>query len=254
MALFTDGPPSSIDDLSAQDSQLLNVASVEGIDVTQKLGLAHGELGVELYTLVSRTTRVDQILWVAPRPNLDTVVVTPPLKLWHTYRALEMVYADAYNSQLNDRYAGKRDQFHGLAEWAHEKLIQNGLGITGLPVAQAATPVVAAVAGSLPDNTYYVTMAWVNRNGEEGASAALAAFSTTSSALLVEPGNAPANATGWNVYVGGAPETMALQNGSPIPAGQNWLQANAPGTTGRTPGNGQMPSYMLPVPRMIQRG
>ena len=38
MALFTDGPISCIEDLTAQDSQLLNVASVEGIDMTQKTG------------------------------------------------------------------------------------------------------------------------------------------------------------------------------------------------------------------------
>ena len=44
------------------------------------------------------------------------VVVTPPLKLWHTFRTLEMVYGDAYNSQLNDRYAGKRDEFHEHGE------------------------------------------------------------------------------------------------------------------------------------------
>ncbi len=46
------------------------------------------------------------------------VVVTPPLKLWHMFLSLEMVYRDAYNSQLNDRYAGKRDEFHGMVKWA----------------------------------------------------------------------------------------------------------------------------------------
>ena len=46
--LFTDGPPSNIQDLAAQDSQLLSVASVEGIDVTVKLALAHEELALDL--------------------------------------------------------------------------------------------------------------------------------------------------------------------------------------------------------------
>src|SRR5271165_6962341 len=124
MALFTDGAPSSIEDLSAQDSQLLNVANVEGIDVTQKLALAQNELGLDLYTLITQFGAVDQLFWVTPAPNLATIVVTPPLKLWHTYRTLEMVYEDAYNSQLNDRYSGKRDQFHQMAQWAYGKLIQ----------------------------------------------------------------------------------------------------------------------------------
>ena len=68
MALFTDGPPASIEDLSAQDSQLLNVANVEGIDVTQKLCLAHEELGMELYALLNRMSYVDPLFWLA-RPG-----------------------------------------------------------------------------------------------------------------------------------------------------------------------------------------
>lgn len=44
MALFTDGVPSTVEDLAAVDSQLLNVAHAEGIDVTQKLTLAQIDL------------------------------------------------------------------------------------------------------------------------------------------------------------------------------------------------------------------
>lgn len=254
MALFTDGPPSSIEELSAQDSQLLNVANVEGIDVTQKLGLAHEELGVELYTLLTTTSYVGPLLWSSSKPNLDTVAVTDPLKLWHAFRSLEMVYADAYNGQLNDRYAGKRDEYHQRAKWAHEKLIQNGLGIVELPVARAMTPVVTAVAGLIPDGTYYVTVAWVNHAGEEGASAEPAVATTTSSTLRVEAGSAPRNATGWHVYLGPDPESMTRQSAAPIPAGDNWLQPNSVATAGKRPGRGQQPSYLQPVPRMIQRG
>lgn len=167
MALFTDGPPCSIEDLSAQDSQLLNVANVEGIDVTQKLELAHEELSLELYSLLTRMGYVGQLSYLQPKPNLDTVAVTPPLKLWHACHSLEMVYADAYNSQLNDRYAGKRDEYHQRASWAYDKLVQNGLGIVQLPMARAATPVVTTAAGTIPDGTYYVTMAWVNLAGKK---------------------------------------------------------------------------------------
>ena len=55
MALFTDGPVSSIEDLKGQDTQLLDVASVEGIDVTRKLALAQEEIAVELAALLERT-------------------------------------------------------------------------------------------------------------------------------------------------------------------------------------------------------
>lgn len=255
MALFTDGPPSSIEDLSARDSQLLNVANVEGIDVTQKLWLAHEELGMDLYTLLSKMSYVDPLFWLAPKPNLETVAVTPPLKLWHAFRTLEMVYADAYNSQLNDRYAGKRDQYHKSARWAYEKLVQNGLGIVQIPVAKAATPTATTAAGAIPDGTYFVTMAWVNRAGDEGGSAAPAIATTASSTLAVEPAaHAPQNASGWNVYVGSAPDSMVRQNTQPIAVGQTWLQPNQVYSAGITPSGGQKPSYMQPIPRVLERG
>ncbi len=259
MALFTDGPASTMEDLTAQDSQLLDVASVEGIDVTQKLALAQDELALELDALLTRLSYVDQLFWLAPQPNLGSVVVTPALKLWHTFRSLEMVYSDAYNSQLNDRYAGKRDQFHLRAKWAYEKLVAAGIGVASVPVPRAAMPAVTAAAAPapgapLPDGTYYVTVAWVNAAGEEGASALPATIATAGSTLLVQPAGAPPRtAAGWNVYVGTGPDSMALQNGSPIAIGQTWLQP-APLAAGRPPGPGQRPSYLKPVPRVIQRG
>ena len=147
MALFTDGPISSIEDMTAQDSQLPTVASVEGIDVTQKIAIAQDQLAMELLTRLNRFGYLDQLFWLAPQPKLDSVVVTPPLKLWHTARSLELVYSDAYNSQLNDRYAGKRDQFQALAKWAYEKLIELGAGIAAEPIQRAAMPTVIAVSG-----------------------------------------------------------------------------------------------------------
>jgi len=245
MALFTDGTVSGMEDLTAQDSQLASVASVEGIDVTQKLALAQDELRLELGTLLAR---------LRPQPYTGCVVITPALKLWHTYRALTLVYSDAYNNQLNDRYAGKRDQFHKMAKRAYDKLIEVGIAMTVNPVPQAATPSVVATVGGLPDGTYFVTMAWVNAAGEEGAAATPAAITTASSTLLVEPGTAPKTAAGWNVYAGTDPNQMTIQNAEVIPPGQTWLQPPLLATGGRGPGTGQSPSYVQPVPRIIPRG
>ena len=259
MALFTDGPVSDILDLNARDSQLNTVASTENIDVTQKMTLAQDEIALELTTLLGRSIYADQAFWLAPAPGLGSVVVTPALKLWHTLRSLELVYADAYNNQLNDRYAGKRNQFHAMAESAYEKLIQIGIGIAASPVPQAPIPNVIA-AGSpqgvipLPDSTYYVTISWVNAQGEEGASAIPAAVTTSSGTLLIQAGSAPRNAAAWNVYVGTAPDTMSLQNPSPLAPGQTWLQPGILMNGRRAPGSGQAPSYIKPVPRMLQRG
>ncbi len=187
MPLFTDGLISYIEDLAAQDSQLLNVASAEGIDVTQKIAIAQEQVAMDLQIALNRYGSMDQLFWLAPQPKLDGVVVTPPLKLWHTARSLELVYSDAYNSQLNDRYAGRRDQFHVLAKWAYEKLIEIGVGIAAQPVPRAAMPMVTPFPGALADGLYYVTMAWVNAGGEEGAAATETTISTTSSTFLVGP-------------------------------------------------------------------
>ena len=99
-----------------------------------------------------------------------------------------------------------------------------------------------------------MTIAWVNQSGDEGASAEAAVVTTTGSTLLVEPGRAPQNATGWNVYVGTAPDGMILQSAAPIPADDSWLQPNSLAGSGRKPGDGQSPSYMLAIPRVIPRG
>ena len=254
MALFTYGPPSSIERLAELDSQLLSVASTEQIDVTHKLGLAHEEVGLDLHALLQRMSPADRPMWVVVTPGLDNVVVTTALRLWHACRTLELVYSDAYNSQLNDRYMGKRDQFGQMAVAYRERLIEAGVGMASIPVPRAAMPALAAAPGSLPDNIYYATAAWVNRVNEEGASAMPAAIPTSSSSFSARPGPAPANATGWNVYVGIDPDSMTLQNSSPLDAGVAWVQPVWISATGRKPGCGQAPSYVQALTRTIQRG
>ena len=254
MALFTDGPPSGIEHLAGLDSQLLSVASIEGIDVTRKLELAHEEIGLDLHALLKRMSPADRLMWAVVTPSLENVVVTTALKLWFAYRTLELVYSDAYNSQLNDRYMGKRDQFQQMAVAYRERLMEAGAGIAATPVPRAMTPVLAAAPGSLPDNIYYVTAAWVNRLNEEGASAIPTAITTSSSSFSTQIGRAPANAAGWNVYVGTDPDSMALQNSSPLEAGAAWVQPVWVSATGRKPGYGQAPSYVQALTRIVQRG
>jgi hypothetical protein len=256
MALFTDGAPCGIEDLSAQDSQLMAVANSEGIDLTQKLRLAHEELGLELQGLLTRLS--GRAYGLSLEPSLDSVAVTPAVKLWHAFRTLELAYADAYSNQLNDRYAGKRDQFHERARWAKEKMMQNGVGMVRCPVPKPAVPALGTAPGAMPDGTYYLTMAWVNPGGEEGACADTSVVNISSSTLTVQVGTndspAPRNASGWNVYIGQDPDHMTSQNAIPIPVNGTWVQPNAVGTSGRRPGTGQRPDILRPVPRVIPRG
>src|ERR1043166_8798551 len=215
MALFTDGPLASFDDLRDQDSQIGDVASVEGIDVTVKLVLAHEQVGMELEQLLSGLQPIEK------------VVETVPLKLWDTYRAIEMVYADAYYSHLNDRYKAKRDQFHDLSDYAFLILEHLGVGFVNFPVPRAEMPVLAAASGSLPPGTYYATMAWVNHDNEEGQAARGDAVQVFDGGFTVTPRNPPEAAAGWNVFGGMGPTTMVLQNSSPLAVGEIWRQAGA---------------------------
>jgi hypothetical protein len=246
MPLFTDGPASTIEDLAAQDSQVLDVASVEAIDLTRKLALAQEAVAIDLEAVMRRSGDRQE--------RLDGIVVTPALRLWHTYRALELVYGDAYYNQLNDRYAAKRDRFADLGKWAHERLILTGLGIAPRPVPRAATPDVAVAPGAVADGTWYVTMAWVNGTGEEGAAAVPAVVTTAGSSFAVTPKPAPPAAAGWNVYAGPAPESMARQNDQSIPPAATWTQPALVRAGGSAPGCGQPPSYFHSLPRVIQRG
>ena len=254
MALFTDGLISSLEDLVAYDSQLLNVATVEQIDVTSKLASAQEDVGLQLATFLNRLHFVEQPGWMTKPPRLNDIVVTGALKLWHIYRTLEMVYGDAFSSQLNDRYAAKQSQFHGAAQQACERLIQIGVGVASHPVPQAKPPEVIAVPGRLPDGTYYVTMTWLNSIGEAGASAVPTAVTLSAGTFQVMPAAAPRVATSWNVFAGRGPEDMYQQNSSVIPAGNLWVQTTALSQRGERPGRGQEPNYLKQIPRVSPRG
>jgi hypothetical protein len=70
----------------------------------------------------------------------------------------------------------------------------------------------------------------------------------------VQAGAVPANVKGWNVYVGTTPQRLTRQNDSPLGVDVPWTQPNALAADGRLAGSGQLPDYLLPVPRAIQRG
>jgi hypothetical protein len=250
MALFTDATVTSIEDLRGHDTQLLSVANVEDIDVTRKLELAREELSVEIWGMLDQLTTAGQL---TTPPSIRQVVATAPLKLWYVYRTLEMVYADAYNSQLNDRYAGKREEYRDMAKWARNQVVQSGLGVVEDPVEQAAAPDVQASGGDLPDGTYYVAVAWTNAAGEEGASSVPAVIKVSGTSFAVRTA-APSNVKGWNIYSGAGPTTMTRQNGAVLAPVASWVQPDTPSTSGRPAGSGQAPSYLVRVPRTIQRG
>lgn len=243
MALFTDGPIATTDDLVGHDSAVLTLASTEGIDLTKKLTLAMEEMALELGNLLPAIE------------GLNHVAVTPAIRLWHAFRTLELAYRDAYHNQLNDRYAGKRDQFAAMGKWAFEKMMEGGLGIIGNPIPKAPPADLAYLPGQQAGATYYVCTSWTGGQGEEGAVGEWNAISAPDGNVLsVRALNPPSNAAGWNVFVGQSPDAISQQNSSPLPLGQPWLQQSAVSTSGRAPHSGQAADCLRVVARILQRG
>lgn len=262
MALFTDGTISTLEDLAAQDTTVLNFASAEGIDLTAKSALAQEELGLELTSSFLRMGAYDARLGSFGSPSvfpnqlrLENIVVTSPLRLWHTFRTLALAYGDAYNSQLNDRYFGKWKEYRERSKWALEMLYQIGVGFVWDPIPAAAAPFLSSIPGPLVAATYYAAVTWINGTGEEGKVGAVASLVKPDGALLrATPADHPVNASWWNIYAAISPDALALQNATPLDASQSWIEPLTGLVPGRRAGNGQQPSFLRALPRTLQRG
>jgi hypothetical protein len=261
MALFTDGNISTLENLSGEDTGILDLANTEGIDLSVKLALAQEELAIELGSWLARSRATSQWTWpgdsaalVGP-PNLNNIVVTPPLRMWHTFYTLALVYRDAYHNQLNDRYLAKWNEYKEQMRWASGMLFQAGAGLVWDPIPAANAPSLTAVSGTQAATTYFVAIAWLNTRGEEGAAGAAASLTTSAQQVIqATPQNIPGNAKTWNVYAGLGTESLALQNSAPLDVTQVWVEPNTGLVTGRVPGNGQDPNSYRVLPRTLQRG
>jgi hypothetical protein len=242
MALFVDGPLATLEDLAGYDSSVLTVASTEGIDVTVKLALSQAAIAEELETLL-------------PNEPIERVVVTAALKSFHICSALERVYSDAYNSQLNDRYEGRWRHYRELRREGWKKLLETGVGLVEQPMPKAGNPEVSSVPGDGEGGTLYVRMAWVNGRGEEGqASEAVDWTGSQTQRLAVRAMGTPRGANGWNVYAGYSPHETVRQNGEPLAPEAVWIQDAPVREDGPLPGPGQTANYLRAVPRLLRRG
>jgi hypothetical protein len=256
MALFHDGSISDTTDLQNYESDILSVASVEGIDLNAKMLLAQHELAHKLILFLLRRPPYWRDPWLGGLRERDVknVVVTGPLRQWHAYQSLAFVYRDAYNNQLNNRYQGKWQEYERLAKASERTYFQIGVGLVPDPVPMASAPTLSSVIGAGTGGTYYVAITWVNATGDEGAPSDLVELTTSDGQqLVVSVGTAPNCVTGWNVYVGTSPENVSLQNATSLPPGGNWTM-NAGLSTGVALGNGQKPSWFVVDHRVIERG
>jgi hypothetical protein len=257
MALFTDGPINEAIDFQNYENAILSVANTEQIDLGGKSALAQGEIASELELFLLRRFRQPDLVWsVTFRRTIGVgdVVVTDPLRRWHALKTLALVYRDAYNNQLNDRYKGKWTEYEQLAKGSAETYFQIGVGLVSGPIAKAALPTLSTTPGTGPAATYYVAVAWANSTGQFGAASEVAQLTTaTGQQLVVAAVTPPPNAAGWNAYVGASPETTSLQNSSVIALGSTWTLTAEP-QAGAFPSNGQQPTWFLVDQRLIERG
>ena len=156
--LFTDSAMSTAADLGAYESEIRDVASITGLDLDVKLRLAQNEMGVELLAA--------GVPGGVTSFRLDQVVVTDALKLWHVFHTLAIVYRDAYNRKVNDKYLLKWNEYRALAKWAANLFFNIGAGLVFRPLSAPDVPAVGEVAGgSLPETSFFNGSAATSRRG-----------------------------------------------------------------------------------------
>lgn len=259
MALFVDGPASTIENLVDQDAGLLSVAQTTGINVSTKLRLAQEEIksDLELWLLKPRQAiemfQTD-MLW-RPSLQIEQVVVTAALKRWETMHALELTYRDAYFSQLVDRYQAKWQQYATLTCNARECFIASGMGLVSDPLHQPEPPSLAFVAGPQSGGTFYASVSWVNAAGQESAASEASSITIADGNLMtVGANNAPKNAVGYWVYAGPVLNSMFRQNDVLLPIGVTYTYVPGQVIQSQLPGSGQRPDFTRPLARILPRG
>jgi len=254
MAMLLDGPPSTIEDLSAWDSDLSNVAVAEGIDLTTKLQLAAAAISRSVETMLMSATPSYGGMRTS-FPELRHIVVTPQLKLWHTHATLRLIYQDLYYTRLNDRYKAKMTLYHEEETRAADDLRINGLGIAFDPLPQALPPSIGSVVTDDAGGTMYVGITFVNQRDEEGLVSVPNEVETQdNSAATVTLTALADNAVGWNLYAGLSPDGLTRQNPQTLDPLASPTLAPARLIAGSKPGSGQRPNLLRPMPRRILRG
>jgi hypothetical protein len=185
----------------------------------------------------------------APRFDLNQVVVTPPLKLWHTFQTLTLFYRDAQARKVEDKYLPKWREYKELAKWASDLLLQTGVGLAMSPVPRAEQPAIEFEVSTLPAMSLYVRTTWVGHDGAEGAGSKERAVHT---ANQTEVGRVPRRRRrGWHASVspGGFRQTDES-----LTAGAEWVMPAGGVMDGPELGNGQPAEMYRTAPKFLQRG
>lgn len=254
--LLTDGIPNTIEDLRAYESAVLNVAHVEMIDAGVKLSLALEEIAQDvLEFLLNRASGMDPQGAARRSTGVADVVVTRQMKRWHVLHTLALLYRDAFHNQLNDRYKAKWAAYRDLAREARARTYLFGVGLVRDPLPAPAAPRFTYLAGPFEARTYFGQVTWVNASGAESAPSPMLSFEAPAGSLpVVEAVSPPKNATGFHVYLGLTPQTVARQTESAVAAGATFTLPTGGLVAGAAPGEGQSPDLYVTGALMLKRG
>ncbi len=254
--LLTDGVPNDDEALRVYEAAILDVAHIERIDLAPKLVLALEEISEDvLDVLLDHTRASDPQSTIRRTIGVSDVVVSSQLKRWHAVHTLEIVYRDAFNNQLNDRYQVKFDEYHRLSKDARDHTFRFGIGLSMNPISAAQALVFAFVAG-LAGGDDLLRAGELGFTGRAGRCASdVTTFDSLAGSLPVMTAvNPPSAATGFNVYVGLSPDAIALQTSTPVPVGQSFTLAASGVAAGRAPGTGQAADIYVVGGPVMRRG
>lgn len=261
MALFVDGPAATIVDLTDQDSALLDVAQNNNINLASKLRLAMGEIGTDLELWLQKPRPVIGSIGIgslwSPTLQIGQLVVTPALRRWETMHTLELVYRDVYFTQVVDRFEAKWQGYRQLAADAREDYIASGMAAVSDPLPRPQAPVLTTVTGTQNGGEFYASIAWLNKENQEGQASVAASLNVANgNTMVVSPvsASAPPNAVGYQVYAGTSPLQMFRQNSAPVAFGATFQYLPGQVVSGPLPGQGQLPDFVRPMPRTLLRG
>ena len=253
MALLTDSDLITVRDLLAWESDLLETADRERVELETKIDLGTAEIRTEVEAELDKILR-NGTGGGATAVSAANIVATPGLLRWAHSRILELFCFECYGHQMNDRFRMKFEHYRKQAEAARRDYLLRGIGVVDLPLSKPAALTSMPCPGSLPAGVYYFAAAWTNGRGQQSSLGTLATATLDSAAgLVLEAMNAPANASGWNIFAGNTPDLLYRQNPAPLALGSPWTQTgvlnlSAPFLSGQTPDR-----YLRPQ-RIFQRG
>ncbi len=252
MALFLDGPISSLEDLRVYETSLLETSSVEGVSLSNKLELAQQELANEILRFLIQQLEPAETITPA---KLQQVVATDPLRRWHALRTLAVFFRDVHHNQLNDRYKAKWDAYEAEARAASRLLWEVGVGLVRSPLRRPNAPTLTALPteDEYPQGLFRIT--WVAGSTEESGPSEPVLFApvgTERPQLAVS--SPPLRATGWHVYAGATEGQLTRQTDSPLSLTDTWTMPANEFTGGASLPFGQLPDYYVRLQRLLFRG